>query len=446
MARTKRSAKLDTRNARLRLDAGKRHQDVIRRGGYLVYRRPLKGTDGTWTAQYYCRNTPARPTKILGFADDFREANGHDVITYAQAVAAASAWFDAMDREIKHFGARGGAFTVADAMAAYFDDAARRDVKGLRLQKASAGAWIIPALGGMNVSDLTQTLLEKWHTALSQSPRRVNGPMGQRVSAAPPATDVDRRKRKSTANRIYGMLRAALNFAANRQLCYAPDAPWQKVKPFRGVDAARTRYLAPAEQARLVAACTGDLKDLVTAALLTGCRFGELSRLVCGDFNKNENENGSAPTIFVAITKTGRPRHVFLTGEGAAFFGGMVAKRRGAGDYLFVTACARGPRKGKEGQWRPGAYTDGLKTACRAAGIAPVRFHELRHTYASTLINNGCPLPVIAKQLGHASTAMVERHYGHLAPTYVGDSVRAAMPEIGIHIGLPMDGNAPALG
>jgi hypothetical protein len=44
----------------------------------------------------------------------------------------------------------------------------------------------------------------------------------------------------------------------------------------------------------------------------------------------------------------------------------------------------------------------------------------------------GVPLAVIATQLGHADTKMVEKHYGHLAPSYVADTVRAAFGSLGI--------------
>ena len=42
------------------------------------------------------------------------------------------------------------------------------------------------------------------------------------------------------------------------------------------------------------------------------------------------------------------------------------------------------------------------------------------------------PLAVIAVQLGHHDTRMVEKHYGHLAPSYVADTVRAAFGSMGI--------------
>ena len=44
---------------------------------------------------------------------------------------------------------------------------------------------------------------------------------------------------------------------------------------------------------------------------------------------------------------------------------------------------------------------------------------------------NGVPLLVVAKNLGHTDTRMVEKHYGHLAPSYVADAIRSGAPQFG---------------
>jgi hypothetical protein len=44
----------------------------------------------------------------------------------------------------------------------------------------------------------------------------------------------------------------------------------------------------------------------------------------------------------------------------------------------------------------------------------------------------GVPMGVIAAQLGHADTRMTEKHYAHLAPSYVADTIRAHFPTLGI--------------
>ena len=41
-------------------------------------------------------------------------------------------------------------------------------------------------------------------------------------------------------------------------------------------------------------------------------------------------------------------------------------------------------------------------------------------------------MPVIAKQLGHADTRMTERHYAHLSPSYIAETIRAKFPTLGI--------------
>jgi integrase len=55
----------------------------------------------------------------------------------------------------------------------------------------------------------------------------------------------------------------------------------------------------------------------------------------------------------------------------------------------------------------------------------------LRHTYASRLAMRGVPLAVIAAQLDHSDTRMVEKHYGHLSPCYVAETVRKAFESLG---------------
>ena len=71
--------------------------------------------------------------------------------------------------------------------------------------------------------------------------------------------------------------------------------------------------------------------------------------------------------------------------------------------------------------------------AVNNARIAPaISFHGLRHTWASHAVMNGVPLTVVAKNLGHTTTAMIEMQYGHLAPSYVADAIRAGAPRFGV--------------
>jgi integrase len=58
----------------------------------------------------------------------------------------------------------------------------------------------------------------------------------------------------------------------------------------------------------------------------------------------------------------------------------------------------------------------GFKAACRAAGVRVVRFHDLRHTFATGLAATGQPLRTIQEFLGHAD-AKTTQIYAHYAPS-----------------------------
>ena len=86
-------------------------------------------------------------------------------------------------------------------------------------------------------------------------------------------------------------------------------------------------------------------------------------------------------------------------------------------------------RRDEEG-WKPATYQRGFKAALKAAGLDDVSLHELRHSYASTMVRAGAPLIVVARALGHADTRMVDKHYAHLAPSYVADVIRSTAPDL----------------
>jgi integrase len=193
------------------------------------------------------------------------------------------------------------------------------------------------------------------------------------------------------------------------------DHAWRVLK-FKGVDRQRERYLDVDEATALIAACRDDLRQLVLGGLMTGARYSELVGLRCADVDLR------APSIRVTASKSGRARHVVLTDEGRALFAQLL-EGKGGGDLVFTKS---GEPWGKSHQFRP------LREACARAGIAPaISFHTLRHSYASYLAMGGLPLVVIGRQIGHASTKMLEAHYVHLGDGYVRGLVRGAVPRFG---------------
>jgi integrase len=143
--------------------------------------------------------------------------------------------------------------------------------------------------------------------------------------------------------------------------------------------------------------------------------YSELGRLTAGDINTRTG------TLHVAKSKSGKPRDVVLTDEGVRFFAAHAAGRDSA-ELLF--------RAPQGGPWGDSNQQKPMRLACQRARIKPaVGFHILRHTWASLAVMNGTPLVVVARNLGHASTRMVEAHYGHLAPSYVADEIRKGAPK-----------------
>ncbi len=448
MARTKRSTKLDTWNARKKVPKGKTKQEPLAPGQYLGYRSPKSGAAGSWLARW--RKDEQVLQVRLGTADDFHEADGEEVLTYAQAEAKAKTWFKAKAHEaLREEGGEvvaKGPYTVAVALRDYFEDGKRRGVKGLTRDEQRAGAWILPDLGSLEVSSLTRARLESWLAKVAESPRRVRTKMIREEDApapkprnfkvsrpskpgplppAPPATEDEKRARKDSANRVLTVLKAALNHALDRCRASSGEA-WQSVKPFRGVGKARVRFLSKEEQVRLVNACPMEFRSLIQGALLTGARYGELSRMRVEDFN------ATAGTVFIAESKSGKPRHVVLTVEGCALFTEMTAGRH-AGDLVFLRGeVERRKREDLGNAWGHSDQARLMREACKAARLEQLTFHELRHSYASMLVNAGCPLAYVAAQLGHSDTRMVEKHYGHLAPSALADSIRALMPKLGL--------------
>jgi integrase len=215
------------------------------------------------------------------------------------------------------------------------------------------------------------------------------------------------------------VLKAALNYAFHEGRVSA-DEPWRKVKPFREVDSAVIRYLNADECWRLVNACQTDFRALVQGALATGCRYGELTRMTASDFNSE------AGTVTIRRSKAGKARHVALADEGRVFFSSLTA---GLPSSALIFLRSDGEAWGPSHQQRP------LIDASRIAAVEPpATFHILRHTYGSSLAMKGVPMGVIAAQLGHSDTRMTEKHYAHLSPSYIADTIRASLPALGISI------------
>jgi integrase len=415
MPRKARDERLNTRTARLALSPRREpYWRNIQDGRAIGYRRLAGGKAGIWIARHY-DPVDGRRYSALGTADDLMDADGAGTLTFGQAQTKALAWFAQIERNA---GRAVAGVTVAEAMAAYVADYTARGGRALADLQRTIDAHILPTFGSMKLSDLTFSRLKGWHHGLADAPARLRTKESAKMKKVRRVDGLDnegRRARRATANRVWTVFRAALSLAY-REGRVASDDAWRRIKPFANVEAPRVRYLSNEEAVRLVNACEPAFRKLVIGALLTGCRYAELAALRVRDFDPD------AAVLHIRTTKAGKPRSIPLSDDSCRFFTQAVGKAR---DGLMLPREG-GTRWGRSHQHRP------LRAACRNAKITPaISFHTLRHTVASRLARQRVPMAVVAALLGN-SEAICAKHYAHLSPGYIADTIRQHTGGMGI--------------
>lgn len=413
MARTIRDATLATRAARSRLKPqGKPYYRQIEPGLHLGYRKPRSGGAGKWVARHYIGKQNYQ-VEVIATADDNADADGVAILNFSEAQARARS---ILVKRAQAASGKIGRLTVAQAMESYLDflETNRKSAYDARMRTV---AFIFPKLGPLQVSALTTEKIRAWLSDLARQPARLRSRKGSPQNFRKvEQTEEWKRRRRSSANRTLTILKAGLN-RAWRDGHVTSDIAWRRVEPFEGVDAARVRYLQVKEATRLINSCPADFRELVRGALMTGARYGELAALTVGDFNPDSG------TIQIVASKSGKPRHIVLTNEGIVFFKQQCAGRDSS-ELMF--------RKSNGDPWKQSHQARPLAGANKHAKInPPISFHGFRHTWASHSVMNGVPLIVVARNLGHSDTRMVEKHYGHLAPSFVSDAIRSGAPQFG---------------
>lgn len=405
------NADLGDRERRLRLVIRKKpYWMALTEGKHLGYYRGRRARK--WVARFRQPGGSHHYREAtIGEADDHTDADGTKILSFMQAQQAAHKWI----ADIQQKGGRATAYySVSNALDNYLEGFLGRDFQNTRRR---IEAIVRPQLGRYDVSKLTPKIITDWHLALANAPARLRTAPGAVQNFRPTADTFDaRRSRRSSANRILTILKAALNVAYRNEKVAGDDA-WRRVKPFVKTDAPRLRYLDEIESRRLVLACNENFRPMVKAALLMGARYSELAALEIRDFDPQSR------TLWLRETKAGTPRAVYLEGEGFQLVvQAIVGKSRS--DLIF-------PRPdGKK--WGAGHQVRPMFAACKAAGLDPAGFHDLRRTFGARLARKGVPMAVIAEALGHADERITRKHYAHLAPSYVAETIREAVAGLGI--------------
>ena len=202
-----------------------------------------------------------------------------------------------------------------------------------------------------------------------------------------------------STNRLLIILRYMFNLAIKWQMAGIQQNPTASLK-LKKLSNHRERYLTAEETQRLMTHVNAAkqntmLKYIVPMLLLTGARKREVLDA------RWEDIDFARQFWRIAFTKSGRERHVPLSAAAITLLN-QIPKRS---EYIFANPKTGKPFKSFYFSW------DSVR---KAAGLDGLRVHDLRHSFASFLVNAGCSLYEVQKLLGHASIKMTQR-YSHLS-------------------------------
>jgi len=154
-----------------------------------------------------------------------------------------------------------------------------------------------------------------------------------------------------------------------------------------------------------------DNYDLVVILLDTGARYGEIANIEWNRINLEER------VVNLWRPKVRNESIIFMTSRVHEILTRRAAESES--DYVFTNSKG-GPR---------GQASKGIRTAIRKAGIEDFTIHDLRHTAASRLIQNGMSLYEVSKILGHVDVQTTQR-YAHLEVSDVSQKARDVMESL----------------
>lgn len=249
---------------------------------------------------------------------------------------------------------------------------------------------------------------------------------------------------KTKAN-YHGLLFGVFTYAVEQG--HLTSNPCARTAPKRSrvrQSQAELRFLTEEELSRAVQLAE-DHGDLLAFTVSTGLRFGEVTALWCSDIDlrrgtvrvnkawKRDGDDGETDVPgwlkkqvgpkhtmrqhHLGNPKTAKSRRAISIAPDVVELLRSHVEGRAADDFVFPSPTGLPMHQSDfyERVWQP------LSKRLAVAGIAPFRFHDLRHTHVAWLIAGGAPLPHIQARLGHESITTTIDTYGHLLP--IGDEL-----------------------
>jgi len=303
------------------------------------------------------------------------------------------------------------AVTVAEYLQTWLREsvAGRVSAKTLDTYGRIIKRHLSPQIGTTLLTDLKPLHVQAFYGRLAETGNSRSGDQRQGLSPA-------------SIHQIHAVLHSALRQAVRwqilaRNVADAADLPRIRRAPFR--------ILAPAEERLLLASAEPVLRDLIQFAVESGARRGELLALRRSDMDierrlmvisRSLTQVGSRFEIARPKTEAST-RGVVMTLAHVQVYHRLVRRlaeerlRAGPayedGGLLFCSPTGR--------PLHPGIVSSRFGILARSLGLGGLRFHDLRHTHATRLLELGTHPKVVAERLGHTTIAMTMR-YSHVTP------------------------------
>jgi integrase len=209
-----------------------------------------------------------------------------------------------------------------------------------------------------------------------------------------------------TTNRILVLLRYMFNLAKKWGVPGVSNNPAAELKT--APDVCRERFLTAEETHCLLKAIDTDENQTAAQSikllLLTGARRNEITQA------KWEYVDWQKKTLLVPCSKSGRPRLIQLNSAALELLRSI--RRQPEDIFIFPSTVTGRPSKSLHFPWT---------RIRKRAGLTGFRLHDLRHSFASFLVNKGVSIYVVQGLLGHANVRATQR-YAHLANETLSDA------------------------
>ncbi|MBQ9460885.1 MAG: site-specific integrase [Clostridia bacterium] len=249
--------------------------------------------------------------------------------------------------------------------------------------------YILPFFGGMKLSDISAATVREWQNTLLTSGRKT-----------------------SYVKLINTRLNSVFTFA--QKFYNLPENPMMRAGTIASAKSRQMEFWTKDEFDLFIT--TIEKPDLLCAFYVlfyTGMRCGELLALTIGDLDFEKNEISVNKTLtrvhsenILNPPKTANSERIVTVPEKIMNLLSDYVDRLykpAPGDFLFPFVT-------------PDKLRKSIKQGVKSVGIKRIRIHDLRHSHASWLIENGFPIQVVSERLGHSNTQMTLNVYAHLYP------------------------------